>query len=149
MIFKKWNYEIFYIKQYKDCNIKSLNIREGGSRGKHTEESKIRMSKPRIKRTLEHIENNRIQRMKPILRLDLNNNVLQEYDNLIGAVGEFGQGVSSCLSGKLDSFFNYKWKYKYTLDGKGLTINKYKNLTDKNNSVIQILSLVQDKKQVL
>lgn len=32
-------YEIFYIQQYKDCEINLMNLREGGSRGKHSEET--------------------------------------------------------------------------------------------------------------
>lgn len=39
------NYECLYINQYKECGIELLNLREGGnSRGKHSDESKKRMS---------------------------------------------------------------------------------------------------------
>jgi len=37
-------YEIFYWMQYKDCGYKMLNIREPSSRGRHSEESKNKMS---------------------------------------------------------------------------------------------------------
>lgn len=33
-------YEIFYISQYRSCGIELLNLRDGGSRGKHSEETK-------------------------------------------------------------------------------------------------------------
>ena len=33
------SYEILYILQYKECGYQLLNIREGGSRGKHSKES--------------------------------------------------------------------------------------------------------------
>lgn len=36
--------EIFYIKYYKDLNYILLNIKEGGSSGKHTEYSKLKIS---------------------------------------------------------------------------------------------------------
>ncbi len=36
--------EIYHIKNIKDSGIEMLNIREGGSRGKHSEESKLKMS---------------------------------------------------------------------------------------------------------
>lgn len=40
-------YEIFYINRYKECGFKMMNLREGGSKGKHLEESvrKIRAAK--------------------------------------------------------------------------------------------------------
>lgn len=38
------NYEIFYINQYKETGYKLLNIKEGGWGGKHSEESKRKMS---------------------------------------------------------------------------------------------------------
>lgn len=38
------DYEILYMKTYTDLGFPMLNIREGGSRGKHSEESKKRMS---------------------------------------------------------------------------------------------------------
>ena len=36
------NYEVFYWQQYQDCNIEMLNIREPGSRGKISEETKLK-----------------------------------------------------------------------------------------------------------
>lgn len=39
------NYEILYINQYKELGFNMLNIREGGSRGKHSEETKKLISK--------------------------------------------------------------------------------------------------------
>lgn len=38
-------YERFYIDRFRECNITLLNIREGGSRGKHSFESRIKLSK--------------------------------------------------------------------------------------------------------
>jgi group I intron endonuclease len=37
------HYEKFYIDSYKDVGIKLMNIREGGSHGKHSQVSKERM----------------------------------------------------------------------------------------------------------
>lgn len=39
------HYEIAYIKQYKDNGFKMLNIKEGGKAGKHSEETKQKISK--------------------------------------------------------------------------------------------------------
>lgn len=36
-------YEIFYWQQYKDCGVKMLNIKEPGSGGKHSEETKLKI----------------------------------------------------------------------------------------------------------
>jgi len=36
-------YERFYWQQYKDCNMKMLNLKEPGSNGKHSEETKQRI----------------------------------------------------------------------------------------------------------
>lgn len=38
-------YEILYMSQYKECGIVLMNIKEGGSRGKHSELSKQKISK--------------------------------------------------------------------------------------------------------
>lgn len=38
------NYEIFFIEQYKAAGVNMLNIKEGGSHGKHSEESKKKVS---------------------------------------------------------------------------------------------------------
>lgn len=40
-------YEILYIELYKTCNVQLMNIRGGGSRGKHTEETKSKIRKKR------------------------------------------------------------------------------------------------------
>lgn len=37
-------YEQIYIDQYRNCNIELMNIREGGSRGKHSEETKKKLT---------------------------------------------------------------------------------------------------------
>lgn len=37
-------YEIFYWQQYKDCNFDMMNIKEPGSNGKHSEETKKKLS---------------------------------------------------------------------------------------------------------
>lgn len=52
------NYEMFCWRQYKEGGTFLLNIREPGSRGKHSEESKIKMSlaKMGIKRSEETIQ---------------------------------------------------------------------------------------------
>lgn len=41
-------YEQFYIDRFRECNIVLLNIREGGSRGKHSIESRAKLSKSSI-----------------------------------------------------------------------------------------------------
>lgn len=38
-------YEIFYWCQYKDCGFEIMNVREPGSKGKHSDETKSKMSK--------------------------------------------------------------------------------------------------------
>lgn len=55
-------YEIFYWQQYKDCGFNTMNIKEPGIGGKHSEESKSKMSKIKkgVKkplRTKEHCNN--------------------------------------------------------------------------------------------
>lgn len=42
------NYEIYYWEQYKSCGFNMMNIREPGSKGKISTESKIKMSEKRI-----------------------------------------------------------------------------------------------------
>lgn len=42
------NYEILYMQQNVDCGIELLNMRGGGSRGKHSEETKVKMVKIRF-----------------------------------------------------------------------------------------------------
>jgi group I intron endonuclease len=37
-------YEVLYWKQYKDCGIKMLNLKEPGHHGKHSEETRRKMS---------------------------------------------------------------------------------------------------------
>jgi len=39
------NYEQFYMDQFRDCNIELINIREAGSRGKHSAESVEKLRK--------------------------------------------------------------------------------------------------------
>jgi len=41
------DYEIFYWNAYKDCGFKMLNVRYPGSKGKHSEETKQKMRKPK------------------------------------------------------------------------------------------------------
>lgn len=50
-------YEIFYINQYKELGIELLNIKDGGSAGKHSDETKKKMSERRLgkKLTAEHV----------------------------------------------------------------------------------------------
>jgi group I intron endonuclease len=52
------NYEVFYWEQYKECGVNLLNTKEPGKGGKHSEESKRKMSKAHIgiPKSKEHIE---------------------------------------------------------------------------------------------
>lgn len=38
------NYEILYMTQYRECGIELMNIKEGGSRGKHSKETRSKIS---------------------------------------------------------------------------------------------------------
>lgn len=123
-------YESLYMEFYKNAGYELMNIRDSGSRGKHTEESKMKMRKPKVKRTSTHIINNKIQRMKPILQLDINGNIVKEWDCQKSLQGKFGGSVSLCLTGKRKTSGGYQWKYKYIFNNKGLT--NYQNLTGIN-----------------
>lgn len=48
--------EILYISQYRQVGIESLNLREGGSRGRHSEESKTKMSKTNLAKPKEFFD---------------------------------------------------------------------------------------------
>lgn len=52
------SYEVFYWEQYKECGADLLNTKEPGKGGKHSEESKRKMSKAQIgiPKSKEHIE---------------------------------------------------------------------------------------------
>jgi group I intron endonuclease len=46
------NYERLYIQLYKECGVKLLNLKDGGSKGKHCEATKLLISKKITGRTL-------------------------------------------------------------------------------------------------
>lgn len=58
-------YEVLYWESYKDCGFEMINLRFPGSRGKHTEESrkKISVSHTGKKKSDKYIENMRISRI--------------------------------------------------------------------------------------
>lgn len=53
-------YEQLYMDLYRNCNVKLLNIREAGSRGKVAEETKLKLSKAHTGKVLSDITKQRI-----------------------------------------------------------------------------------------
>lgn len=65
-------YEILYIDQYRKCGAKMLNIKGGGSNGRHCDETKLKISLIKKSKRLKHSEE---ARAKIKLKRSLQNNV--------------------------------------------------------------------------
>lgn len=122
----RYEEEIFYISLLKSWGFNLKNHTDGGSGGvsikrksfKHTEETKRKISMANSKpRSAEWIKNAADSHCKPIIKLDINENILKEYKSATEAALELGdismkKNISSVLSGKRQSAYGFKWKFK-------------------------------------
>lgn len=87
------------------------NIRSGGdSGGTFSEESRLRMSEAH-KGLNSGAKNGRA---KKVMQLDMNNNLIREWDCITDASNELGicrQGINACCSGKRKSSGGFHWRY--------------------------------------
>lgn len=119
------NYEGLYISQYKSCG-ELMNLREPGSRGKHSEESKRRMSevwnrptkskeeKTRISDSLRNYykENISLNRKK-VVQTDLQGNIIKTWNSSREAAKELNinyKNISHVVNGYRPTYKGYKWK---------------------------------------
>ena len=120
------NYEILYIQLYKNCGFTLLNIRDGGSKGKLSQETKNKLKNINTgknnyfwgKKRPDHSKNisgSKNPRAKSVIQLDKNNNFIAEYTTAKLASDITGTPRSSiCRSCKYDKLLQsgFKWKYK-------------------------------------
>lgn len=122
-------YEIFYIQQHKDCGFKMLNIKEGGSHGKHSEETKRKIgekSKTKTKWVAKtnflghHHSKKHKAYMKNVISIPINQFSLEGIFIKSWKSGKeaskklniSGGNISSCCRGKLKRAGKFIWKYK-------------------------------------
>lgn len=101
----KYRYYKGYIWSYDDyISIERINL--ANNPVKRTKESKLKMSIS---------ASNRIDQRKPILQLDLNNNLIKEWGCTTDMIKETGYSsgyISDCLNKKHEKAYNFKWKFK-------------------------------------
>jgi group I intron endonuclease len=122
-------YEIFYIQQYKECGFEMLNIKEGGSHGKHSEETKIKIGEKSKTKTkwvaktnflgCHHSKKHKLY-MKNIISIPVNQFSLKGIFIKSWKSGKDASkklnisagNISSCCRGKLKRAGKFIWKYK-------------------------------------
>ena len=125
------SYEFLYIDMYKGCGAELMNLREAGSRGKHTEETKLKMrlnwnrpapteeKKTKISESVKkYYQTNKPSNIKPIKQYDLEGNWIRDWDSARQAAEGLGikyKGISSVLTskdGRYRTYKNFIWKFK-------------------------------------
>lgn len=119
-------YESFYIFLYKEEGAEMLNIREGGSRGKHSEETKRKMSdnwnrpiktkevKEQISNSLkEYYKINGSYNSKKVVQMDRDGNTIRIWNSSRQAAEVLGiqyKGISQIVNGHRPTYKGFKWK---------------------------------------
>ncbi len=120
-------YEKFYIDQYKECGYILLNLREAGSRGRHSEETKKKMC-GRVKLVTEHTKSliteglkkhfkkNGSHNDKKIIQIDPISGDIKTWNSAKQAAKELGfnnRGISKAVTGrnKDNKYKDYIWKF--------------------------------------
>jgi len=129
------DYEIYYWQQYKDCEFEMLNIKDPGSNGKHSEDTKSLMRKNRKgkrigknnpmfgKGYLISGENHGMFEKIGVLHFSsikinqytLNDEYIKTWDSLADIQRELklaASNICNVCKGKRKSSGNYKWEYK-------------------------------------
>lgn len=110
------NYEVIYMQVHKECGFDLLNIREGGSRGKHSDESKKRMTVSQTGRKFSDATKLKqsILKRKPVFQYDLSGNILHRYESVRIAAGLLNlkhQNISACARGVIKRYAKQFWSY--------------------------------------
>jgi hypothetical protein len=120
------SYEIYYWKQYKECNIGMLNAKEPGKGGKHLMETKQKISTAKqgskhLEKTKQKISNTlrgrpAVTPKRAVLQFTKEGNLLREFDSQSEAARSVNVRVSAaiceCCQGKRKTYKGYIWKYK-------------------------------------
>lgn len=125
------DYEVYYIDVYKSSGFSMLNIREGGSRGKHTIETRKKMSdnwnRPKLSKDKRNKISEKLKKYykentshvgKSILQCDLKGNIIREWNSAREASKELGinykniSAVATCTDGRYKTYKNFTWKFK-------------------------------------
>lgn len=118
------NYEQFYMDMYRAVNIELMNLKEAGAYGKHTaetkekirltstgrlhsEETKLKMHKPKSK---DHARKIGDGHAKKIQQFSRSGEFIQEYKS-VKAVSYITQQAGVCANGKQKTAGGFIWKY--------------------------------------
>lgn len=85
-----------------------------GTRNSRISKSQKGVSRPKSKETIEKLKKPNIKRRVPIIQLTLDGEYIREWDSAKSAsihLGVNGSHISSCLKGKRNNAYGYKWKY--------------------------------------
>lgn len=120
------NYEKLYVEQYKSCCVELMNLREPGSRGKHSEESKKKMRdnwnrpiptdkiKEKISSSLkQYYKENGPPNQKKTVQMDKDSNVLKVWESAREAAKALNityKNISQVVNGHRPTYKGYKWK---------------------------------------
>ena len=99
------NAEIFYIAQYNSIKT-GYNIRNGGKDGTWNPDSIKKMIKSQLLRA------HKIR--KPVLQLDLNFNIIKEWESIKSIRRALGSDVTAVLKNKRSVCLGFRWAYKGT-----------------------------------
>ena len=105
------NYELQYWKFHKDCNVEMLNIREPGIKGRHSEETRMKMSKNmlgnkiNLGRKMDNDTKNKIgiSNSKKISQFTLQGDWIRDFNSTSEASNILGikrSTISMCICGK-------------------------------------------------
>jgi len=110
------NYEIFFIEQYRESGILLLNLQKGGKGGKHSEESKLKMS---VAHTGKKLSKDHVAK---IVNANTGKKRSEEYKQ---KMSEFHKGKIQSEETKEKISSNKKEYFKtHTVHNKGTTLNK-------------------------
>lgn len=119
--------EIFYISYFKYIGFNLTNQTEGGDSGPRlpgklnpmygvrlTGSANGFFGKTHTKETRARIRKGQHNLMKPVIRMDLNENEIDKFCSIRDAVKKTGahkEGISRCCSGRILTSLGFKWKY--------------------------------------
>lgn len=94
---------------------------EGRKKIAESNRNRVWTIESRLKKSIssKNSEWNKIQR-KPVYKLDLNDNIIEEFESVTAAGISVGGnnrrvGVKDCCTGKRKTAYGYKWRYKYDI----------------------------------